>query len=117
MKEYFADSDSPVDSDTIKYRKKTTWTPPPNRDDALDMFISVVESELMNAPEQNIFNLTADERQALRSLKRNTEVVIREADKGSAVVVMSRERTLQRLIVSYVTRMCTYRYLVLCFLT
>ena len=52
LREYFADSDSPVDSDTTKFRKKTTWTPPPNRDKALDMFISVVESELMNAPEQ-----------------------------------------------------------------
>ena len=58
----------------------------------MDMFISVVESELMNAPEQkNIHSLTADERQALRNHERNTEVVIREADKGSAVVVMSRE--------------------------
>ena len=52
LREYFADSGSPVDSDTIKFRKKTTWTPPPNRDKALDMFISVVELELMNAPEQ-----------------------------------------------------------------
>ena len=41
---------------------------------------------------KNIPNLTADERLALRNLKRNTEVVIREADKGPAVVVMSRER-------------------------
>ena len=52
FREYFADSDSPVDSDTIKFCKKTTSTPPPNRDKALDMFIFVVESELMNAPEQ-----------------------------------------------------------------
>ena len=83
LREYFADSDSPVDSDTIKFRKKTSWTPPPNRDKALDIFISVVESELMNAPEQrNIPSLTADERQAFCNHKRNTEVVIREADKG-----------------------------------
>ena len=53
LREYFADSDSPVDSDTVKYRKKTTWTTPPNRDKALDMFLSVVDSELMNAPEKN----------------------------------------------------------------
>ena len=93
LREYSANSDSPVDSDTSKFRKKLTWTPPPNRDKALDMFISIVESELMNAPEQkNIPILTADERQALRSHKRKTEVVIREADKGSAVVVMSRKR-------------------------
>ena len=57
------------------------------------MFISVVESELMNVQsKKNIPSLTADERQAMRNLKRNTEVVIREADKGSAVVVMSRVR-------------------------
>ena len=41
---------------------------------------------------KNIPNLTVDERLALRNPKRNTEVVIREADKGSAVVVMSHER-------------------------
>ena len=38
LREYLADSDSPVVSDTINFRKKTTWTPPPNRDNALDMF-------------------------------------------------------------------------------
>ena len=41
---------------------------------------------------KNIPNLTVDERLALRNPKRNTEVVIREADKGSSVVVMSHER-------------------------
>ena len=52
-----------MDSETFEFRKKTTWTPPPNRDKALDMFLSVVDSELMNAAEQkNIPNLTADER-------------------------------------------------------
>ena len=60
---------------------------------------SVVESEPINASEQkNIPNLTADERLALRSHKRNTDVVIREADKGSAVVVMSRERYIAEAI-------------------
>ena len=59
----------------------------------MDVFISVVESELMNAPEQrHIPSHPDDKRQALRSHMRNTEVVIREADKGLAVVVMSRER-------------------------
>ena len=45
----------------------------------------------MNALEhKDIPNHTA-ERQALRNHKRNTDVVIREANKGSVVVVMSRE--------------------------
>ena len=56
------------------------------------MFISVVNSELMSSPEQKtVSNLTADERQVLRSPKPNAKFVIREADKGSAVVVISRE--------------------------
>ena len=57
------------------------------------MFLSVVDLELMNALEQiNISSLTTFERQALRNPKRNTAVVIREAKKGSAEVVMSCER-------------------------
>ena len=40
-------------------------------------------------------NLTRDERQALRSLKEDTSIVIKEADKGSAVVVWDREDYLQ----------------------
>ena len=53
------------------------------------MFLSVVESEMMNAPEQDtIPSLTADEWQALRNHKQNTEVAIQEADKGSAVAIM-----------------------------
>ena len=47
---------------------------------------------------KNIPNLTADERLDLCNPKRNTEVVIREADKGSAVVVMSRERYIAEAI-------------------
>ena len=36
-------------------------------------------------PKKTVPNLTADERRYLRNLKRNTEVVIREADNESAV--------------------------------
>ena len=32
LREYFVDSDSPVDSNTINFRKKSSWTPSPNRD-------------------------------------------------------------------------------------
>ena len=74
------------------FAKKTTWTPHPKRDKPLDMFLSYVDSELINEPEEKIvLSLTANERQPLRKHTRNAEVVIREADKLSAVVIMSRE--------------------------
>ena len=78
---------------TLNFAKNNTWTSPHRRDKALDMFFSVVDSKQMNAPEQKtVPSLTADERQALRNLKRNTEVLIREADKGSELAIMSRGR-------------------------
>jgi hypothetical protein len=47
----------------------------------------------MRAPELKSYsNLSSDEKTALATLKRNHRVVIREADKGSAVVIMDRER-------------------------
>ena len=65
---------------------------PLNRDKVMDMFFSIVDSELMNASEQKtIPSITADERHDLRNPKQNTEVVIQEVDKGSAVVIMSCE--------------------------
>ena len=57
------------------------------------MYLSVVDSELKNAPEQNTApSLTTDERQVLRYPKRNTEAAIRESVKVSAVTIMSRKR-------------------------
>ena len=37
LMENLADSNSPVDSEAMKFRKKIIWTPPPNRDKALDV--------------------------------------------------------------------------------
>ena len=93
LREYFAESDSPVDSDTINFSNLTTETPPPSRIEAKDMYLFIVDSELKNAPEQNTApSLTADERQVLRYPKRNTEAAIRESVKVSDVTIMSRKR-------------------------
>ncbi|KAJ8031266.1 Deleted in malignant brain tumors 1 protein [Holothuria leucospilota] len=100
LTEFFHDSketdNSDYDSKLIKFRAKSTWTPPANRDKYLDSFISVVTSEIMSAPERKAFgNLSSDEHRAMRDLKYNFNVVIRQADKGSAVVIMDRCRYIQ----------------------
>lgn len=74
---------SDCDLQLIKFRAKSLWTPPANRDKYLDSFISVVPSEIMSAPEDKAFgNLSSEERCALRDLKSNFNVEIRQADKG-----------------------------------
>ena len=65
LREYFANSYSLFDSNSIKFHKKTKWTQPPYRDEALAMFLSVVKSELMNAHEHKVVpDLTANGQQA-----------------------------------------------------
>jgi hypothetical protein len=97
LSEYFhgRDVDDNLESPPIpnKFRKKSSWNPPPNRDKFLDVYITLVEKEIMSSPEQKAFpNLAKEERQALKELKNNKNIIIREADKGSAVVLMDRTR-------------------------
>ena len=50
----------------------------------------------MNAPEHKSYgNLSFEERSALKDLKSNVNLVIREADKGCSVVVMDRQRYIE----------------------
>jgi len=94
LAEFFHGADnSDYDPKLSKFRPKSSWTPPANRDKYLDSFITVVTNEIMSAPEQTAYgNLNTHERTALRELKSESSIVIREADKGSAVVVMDRDR-------------------------
>ena len=76
--------------------KKSSWTPIANRDKFLDSYISTITSDIMNAPEHKSYgNLSFEERSALKDLKSNVNLVIREADKGSSVVVMDRQRYIE----------------------
>ena len=83
--------DYPPQTNLNPFRPKGTWTPPPHRDPALDTFLDAVEHDLFNvtpAPVRD--NLTTRERDALKLLRRHTDIVIKSADKGSGVVVMDR---------------------------
>ena len=44
-----------------------------------------------HTPQKNLkFNLTKEERSAKRSLSQNRDIIIKKADKGSAVVIQNR---------------------------
>jgi len=60
------------------------------------MYLSRLEEEILAVDTKLSYsNLTREERKALKSLKDDTSIVIKEADKGSAVVVWDREDYLQ----------------------
>ena len=71
-------------------RKKSFYTPPSGRDLALDAYITAVETEILNTGPRKVYsNITSEERNAINSLSRNPDIIIKEADKGSAIVIMN----------------------------
>jgi len=73
----------------LTFRKKSTWTPAPGADACLDGFIHSITEQLMNSKNRPSCeqNLTKTEREALYNLENNKNIVIKKADKGSAIVV------------------------------
>ena len=73
------------------FHPKSLWTPPTNRDDALNAFLNAVKRDLLTSkPNRVCDNLPKTERDALRQLKQRHDIIIKSADKGSATVIMDR---------------------------
>ena len=78
------------------FRPIFSWTPISKRDKFIDSYILIITSEIMNATEHESYgNLSFEERSALKDLKSNVNLVIREADKGCSVVEMDRQRYIE----------------------
>lgn len=79
-------------NDSSIVKGKSNFTPTNGRNDFLD---SVVGS-IKNLPQPkkkttfNNYNITYEERKALDSLRQREDLIIKEADKGSSVVIMDR---------------------------
>ena len=73
------------------FRNRSNWQPPKNNL-LLENYLSLVENEVMSvSPEgKNFSNLSHSELSSLDKLKCDKDIIIKEADKGSAVVVWDR---------------------------
>ena len=77
--------------DRKRFKPKSTFNPR-NKDAAIEIYLSSLEEKLMNIeiPQNKYNNLTREERTALYDLKNDKNIIIKSADKGSAVVVWDR---------------------------
>ena len=75
-----------------KFRCKSTWKPPQG-DHALEAFIQAVTEDFgkMKPIKCHDNNLSKQERLALKDLQNDTNIVIKKADKGAAIVIMDRD--------------------------
>ena len=80
-----------VPDENANFRPKSKWQPPKD-DPVLENYPSLLEKEVMFvSPEgKNFSNLSSSEQLSLQQLKSDRNIVIKEADKGSAVVVWDR---------------------------
>ena len=79
--------------DQLKYLSDTNFYPPRNRNITLDNYIDFFTKfplEELQVKDIKRSNLTKEEQNALHELRGDSEILIFEADKGGAVVVMDR---------------------------
>ena len=93
LKEYFHSRESSnYVSDPNPFKKKNSWTPNKDRDLGLELFIQLLQSDILNTkPSKIADNLSEHEREALQKLIARTDIVIKPADKGKAVIVLDTE--------------------------
>lgn len=91
LKEYY--HDSPKDDNMgPRLPSVTHWTPPPQRDKCMDMYIKAVQRDIIAEYRKRSSyrpNLSGKEQRALEILSTRTDVIIKPADKGGAIVVMN----------------------------
>ena len=90
LKWHFRNQDnfSPIDPFVEKSRFN------PKSDSMIEVYLSCLEDRIVKMAENfkpSFYNLTKEEKAALNTLRDDTSIVIKEADKGSAVVVWDRE--------------------------
>ena len=89
---YFRDEPSNNFSEIPAFRPKSTGKPPAG-DLCVELFLSKMEQELFSflLGKPQSYNLTKEERQALKNLKEERSIITKPADKGSFVVVSDSE--------------------------
>jgi len=75
------------------FRNRSKWCPERNRELAIEAYVEALEKAILSHDftVTHRRNLTRDEQRALENLRGYDDIIIKQADKGSAVVVMNKE--------------------------
>ena len=95
LKWHFRNEENEFELD--QFKPKSTFNPR-NKDATAEVYMSSLEEKLMKIemPKDKYNNITSKERQALYDLKNNKNIVIKGADKGSAVVIWDRDHYIKQ---------------------
>lgn len=109
LKEFFQNS---ADEDESFVRNKKGFRPPHNRDKHLEEYITCLKSSaISNNGETRINNnLPVSQQHAINNLQRDSTIIIKEADKGGAVVIMDKLHY-REMVLNELTNSSFYRKL------
>ena len=93
LKQYFQLNPNP--NDTVHYTKLfpkiSRWCPPIIKDNPIEEFSKNLKKEILHCSNKKTKdNISKAEKQALQELKNNNDIIIKQADKGGATVLMDR---------------------------
>ena len=90
LKWYYRNDKQTFDPNPLWPRSKFN---PSNTDAAIELYLSQTEEKLLSCTEIKLtyYNLTRAEQEAMYNLKNDQSIVIKEADKGSAVVIWNKK--------------------------
>ena len=109
LKEYFYTDPDGVEgefSSVPAFRKISRWSACKNRELAIEAYVEALERDILAHDFGTTYqrNLKREEQRALQDLRTYDDIIIKQADKGSAVVVMDKEAYLQKVM-----RQLTYK--------
>ncbi|MEW8548114.1 MAG: hypothetical protein AB2693_31815, partial [Candidatus Thiodiazotropha sp.] len=86
LKEFFYEQE---DEDDSLVKNRSDFTPPKGRNEALEKYISTTSNfPLSTAKSKTHYNISLQQRNVLKKLSEDKEIIIKEADKGGAIVIM-----------------------------
>ena len=78
-------------------KTKSNFNPPDGRNETLDDVITLLRNNQQPVKKANIFNISKTERQAMTELGKNKNLVIKEADNRSAVIIMNADYYVEKI--------------------
>lgn len=96
LHEYFLDKPSNIPK--TPRHQTSDWTPNSHRDKCLDLYINAVQKDILqeyHRQKGKRENMTKSEKKSMQNLTSRTDIIIKPADKGGAIVVLNTTDYLQ----------------------